>query len=124
MNMELGLSIEERDNYLLIQVEGEWTRDSIKLGMEDVAREAKERGYTHILLDIRKLSTPKKSFYRFLAGEYAAEVWSDPVKLRVAVFRNEVIDKFGENAAKNRGADLIVVSDIDEALAWLLESSA
>ena len=120
-DMKLDVSFEEADGYLLVRVMGKWTPDAVRQGIEDVAQGAQERGYTRILLDLRKLSAPKTEFARYLAGKHIAEVWS---QLKVAaVSPANLINKFAENTAVNRGANLTVLFDFNEALAWLMRSA-
>ena len=118
--MKLDLAFREADGYLLVQVEGEWTPEAVQQGIEEVAQAAEERGHDRVLLDIRNMSGPKTDLHRFLAGEHAAKAWGHPLRLKVAaVYKEELIDKFTENVAVNRGANIIVLSDIDEAIEWL-----
>lgn len=78
---------------------------------------------TLILIDAFGLSAPKREFDRFLVGEAIAELLPQPMKV-AALSRAELINKFAENTAVNRGARFLVCSNEDEALQWLLEESA
>jgi hypothetical protein len=121
MDTKLDLSFKEGDGHLIVRVAGEGTPDSVKLAIKDIAHAAQQRGFTRVLVDARNLSAPKTGFYRFLAGEEIARVWRD---LKAAIlYPEELIDKFTENTAVNRGAVVIVLSDLDEALRWLMDSS-
>jgi len=117
------VSFEEADGYLLVRFKGDWTPDGVRQAIEDVAKRAQDQGYTRILVDARKLSAPTTGFHRFLAGQDAAKIWGHPLKV-AAVYPGELIDKFVETTAVNRGANLVVLSDVDAALSWLMESPA
>ena len=121
--MKLDLSFTEADGYLLVRVEGEWTPDAVQHGIEEIANAAQEIGNRCVLLDTRKLSAPKAGFHRFLAGQQIAEAFQGRFKIAV-VSPAELIDKFAEHTAVNRGAQIKVLSDVDEALTWLMENPA
>jgi hypothetical protein len=116
--MKLDLSFDDAEDYLLVRVKGDWTREGVMAGIRDAAQRAQEVGQTRILLDIRELSAPKADMDRFMAGESIAKVFPFPCKV-VAVRSADLIDKFAENVAVNRGAKAIVLSDINEAVRWL-----
>jgi len=120
MDTKLNLSFEESDGHLIVRVSGEWIPDSVKLGIKDVAHAAQQRGFTRVLVDAQNLSAPQTGFYRFLAGEEAARRWRG---LKVAIlYPEELINKFAEDTAVNRGAVVMVLSDLDDALRWLMGS--
>lgn len=84
--------------------------------------EADAGGYTRVLIDGRGLSAPAGEMDRFHVGVAIAEAFGS--RIRVAVlFPAPFINKFAENAAVNRGADMLVVADEDVALRWLLAPS-
>ena len=117
MDSKLKLLFEEKDTHLLVVVSGQWLRDSIKQAISEVGDSARQRGFSKILIDARNLSAPKSDFERFLAGEEIALQWRG---LKAAfLYPEERIKKFTENTAVNRGAVIIVLSDMDEALKWL-----
>ena len=121
--MKLDLSFEDAGDYLHISAKGEWEREEVTKGIRDVAEKALSAGQTRILLDIRELSSPGSELDRFLAGEAIAEFFSSPFKV-VAVRSVDLMDKFAENVAVNRGANFMVLSDFDEAVRWLTGKSA
>jgi hypothetical protein len=109
---------EQADGYLLVRVQGEWTTDNIKQAIEAVSAEILNIGYTRLLVDARQLSAPRQEYDRFLAGVHIA---NDLRGIDIAVlYPAELINKFVEDVASNRGARLLVVSELDEALEWLL----
>ena len=116
--MKLDLSFENTGDYLHVRVRGEWKRQEIMAGIQNVAERAQKAGQTRILLDIRELSAPRNELDRFMAGEAIAKFFHSPFKI-VAVRSVDLMDKFAENVAVNRGANFIVLSDFDEAVLWL-----
>jgi len=121
--MKLELSFEDTGDYLHVRVRGEWKRQEIITGIRDVAERAQRIGQTRILFDIREFSAPRNELDRFMAGEAIAKFFPSPMKI-VAVRSVDLMDKFAENVAVNRGANFMVLSDFDEAVHWLTGGSA
>ena len=116
--MALALTFNDADGYLLARLEGEWTPSALSERIRCIASTAQERGYERVLVDIREMSAPARGFYRYSAGEDVAKYFGTSVSV-AAVYRAELIDKFVENVAVNRGARFIVVPSFEEALDWL-----
>lgn len=117
--MLIDLSYQETDDYLSVSIIGEWTSDDTTRVIDEIAREARARHHTRIFIDARLLSKSRNDYDRYIAGEHIAKAWRH---LKVAILaRAEMINKFTENTAVNRGADIIVLSDIHQALSWLME---
>ena len=116
--MKLDLSFEDTGDYLHIRVRGDWARQEIIAGIRNVAERAQNAGQTRVLLDIREFSAPNNELDRFMAGEAIAKFFPSSFKI-VAVRSADLMDKFAENVAVNRGANFMVVSDFDEAVSWL-----
>jgi len=118
--MAFDVQFNEAGGYITARVSGEWTEDNLKSGIDALAAEARRLGCSRALLDIRDLSRPKSGYDRFVVGEYIAQVWGPPLKLRVAaVAVPDMINKFTEDTAVNRGADFLVTDDMYEAIRWL-----
>jgi hypothetical protein len=65
------------------------------------------------------MSAPASEFDRYLAGKAIAEILGPPFKLAI-LYPAELINKFVEDTAVGRGADLLVSGDRREALQWLI----
>jgi len=112
-------TLENVEGYLLARAKGYWHPDGASRELQMVARAARERGYTRVLIDARGLTDPKSSAYRFMAGEDIAKFFGPAIKV-AAIYPAELIDRLAEITAINRGARFIVVPEIDKALCWLL----
>ena len=120
--MGFNLSFTPRDGYLEIGVAGEWSLDSLYELIDATRRETERTGLSRVLCDGRGMTGHPTEMARFKAGVRTAEVLG--AKIRVAlVSRPEIITRFGENAAVNRGASLKVFADPAEALAWLMSGT-
>jgi hypothetical protein len=118
--MALDVSIHEEPGYLVVGVEGTFEVGDMKSMIQSLMVEGKKRGYDRALVDISRVEGPIKQFDRFLIGQHAAENWRPGLRVAV-VYRAEEINKFAEEVATSRGANLRVVPDVESALHWLME---
>lgn len=118
--MALDVSIHEEPGYLVIAVEGDYEIGDMKRMIQGLMVESEKRGFDRALVDISKIEGPIKQFDRFLIGQHAAELWRP--RLRVAVvYRAEEINRFTEEVATSRGANMRIFPDVESALHWLME---
>ncbi|MGD0584611.1 MAG: hypothetical protein ABSA86_02395 [Oryzomonas sp.] len=116
--MAIEVQFHIHPEYLLVKMCGEWTTPAMRQALNEIKTEADHQGFKHLLFDMCELSRPDSEMTRFWSGEYVAQVLPPPFK--VAVFANpELVNKFGEDTAVNRGAIFKVFSDEQEALRWL-----
>jgi hypothetical protein len=106
--------------YLLVLAPPPWTTENAKQVIEETKTEAIQRGYTRILFDLTKWSSPEFEIVRFFTGAHLAAVLEPP--FRSAAFAlPEFINKFGENTAVNRGAWFRIFPDKISAISWLMK---
>ena len=120
MEESLSIEIQETDQHLVAIVSGKLTYGNAKELIDLLESESRERGYDLFLVDMLQTGPPEKEIHRFYLGEYAASTLRKELKVAI-VYPEELINKFFENTAVNRGATLTVVGDRVEALSWLLE---
>jgi hypothetical protein len=120
MEESLSIEIQETDQHLVAIVSGKLTYGNTKELIDLLESESSKRGYDLFLVDMLQTGPPEKEIHRFYLGEYAASTLRKELKVDI-VYPEELINKFFENTAVNRGATLTVVSDRVEALSWLLE---
>ena len=113
----------EAEGCLIVNVSGAWDADAARKRLEAVRKQADERGLTRILLDTRGLLPPASETTRFMTGEHIARIFRPPLRV-AALARPEMINRFVENTAWNRGAIFAVFSDEAEALEWLRRETA
>jgi hypothetical protein len=109
----------EHDGYLLVRVGAPWTQNTAISAIDGAKSEAGKRGYNRIVFDLTKWVKPDMEITRFVSGEYLAKALRAPFKV-AAYAAPEVINKFGENAAVNRGAIFRIFSDENAAIQWLM----
>ena len=116
--MKLSVSNLEAVGYLAVAVKGEWNLSDVKELIDALVTEVKQRGQAHLFVDASNLSGNPEELDRFLLGEHVA-VALRHVELAV-VYRADLINKLFQHTATNRGGQVLVVADQQEALAWLL----
>jgi hypothetical protein len=120
--MSIEVHYHDRPGYLYVEAKGQWVLEDARQQIEKAREEADRRGCTRVLVDARELSAPNSELTRFYTGVHIAKVWRRPFKL-ASLARPEVINKFAENVAVNRGAHYAVFADEQAALDWLLQGA-
>jgi hypothetical protein len=99
------------------------TGTDVKATLEAIEAISERHGIRRILVDARKMTEKPSTLGMFEALSGMAE-YGIAAKLRFAVVIGEDDDgvlKFGEDVAQNRGVDLRLFEDRDEAMSWLRE---
>jgi hypothetical protein len=118
--MAMEISCRQGPGYLIVEVSGQWTVDDLDQQDDVIRDEAEKHGLTRLFINARNLSQPDTEMTRFSAGAYVAKFWPQPFRTAV-LYKPELITRFGETVAVNRGAALTVFSDRKAALRWLLQ---
>jgi hypothetical protein len=118
--MNIALFFREGPGCLGVEASGEWTTSDAIQAIETIRAEADRRGLTRLLVDMRKLSEPHSEMTRYFTGEHIAKAWPHPFRTAV-VLKREIYNRFAENTAKNRGAQVSVFFEEEAALDWLLK---
>lgn len=118
--MSVSLSYSKEGDILYASLSGEWETKLLNKAADELAQYAKESGDKYILIDSRGMSAPSSEFSKYQIGEHLAKVWGAPISLYVCIlYREKHISKLLENSAVNKGANIVVLSDYDQALDWL-----
>lgn len=105
--------------YMRVDVEGEYEFEVMVDMIKKVHAQRTEKSIKRVLvvLTAMKGTAPTMDVYRF--GEMAAEMTSDA--RAAAVVNESQHDRFFDDVAFNRGANVGVFTDEEEALRWLME---
>ena len=117
--MDLDVSFEAKDSYLEVAARGMWKLEDVKEVMSLARAKADAGDQTRVLLDMRNVGNVKKQMDRLHSASHAVEVFGSDVKV-VVVGQSHSITKMTEDFAVNRGVNLLITGDEDEALKWLL----
>ncbi len=118
--MESVITFEARAGYLYVEGQGASDVKTIRQALSTIKAQADECGLSRILINARQVNRPMVGLDRFWMGEYIAELFGPRYRIAV-LYVKEFINKFAENVAVNRGADLLVTHDDAEALEWLMK---
>jgi len=117
--MSFKLVYRQEQNYLFIEVRGQWTIDSAEEAIEEIHNEATKRNLTLLLLDTREVSQPDSEWTRFRAGEHWAKFFGHPFK-GAFLTRPDLFNGFAETVARNRFANVEAFFEEEQAVEWLL----
>jgi hypothetical protein len=121
--MSIEFQIKARDKYTEFTCQGEFSYKGMLDLINKALNLAKKEKSMGVLLDIRNLEgSSLTTMERFDLGSVGANMQlSQKSVIPIAVVgRDKLIDprKFAEIVAKNRGANVIVTTDFDEAVSW------
>jgi len=119
--MSLTWILSDQPDHLVVEASGEWQIQSVLRMIEAMAARCRERGLTRALCDLRGVRGPLGSIDRYLAGARVASTMRT-VKLAVLAAPDAVVTGFGAAVAANRGAQMFVTKDEDEARRWLFSA--
>jgi len=120
--METQVTFQRETGYLRVTCCGPFPSTTYREILDSILRQAADSGDTRVLLDGRALSAPTQ-VDRFDVGVAVAELFRGRIKLAV-LFPRHLITKLAETVAVNRGASVLVVSDEEDALRWLVGKNA
>ncbi len=126
--MGMTLKTQSETDLLRVTLGGEFTMPEAKQTFLQILDAAAQANARRILVDGREVRGTLSTVERYELGEFVALATLDRVSSgaiafpRIAcVLVEPVLDpqRFGEMVARNRGAQLSVFANIDDAVAWL-----
>ena len=118
--MALQWVLEDRQDYLLAQLDGEWLLPSLFRMLDEIAERCRENGYVRVLCDCRNVHGPLAEVSKYLLGTRVAEVLPT-IKVAAVVAPDAVVTGFAGDVAARRGARLFTTKSLDDARQWLFE---
>jgi hypothetical protein len=109
---------QNKGSHLFVEVSGLYSLELLMSTVHKVADHCREENLNKALIDLRNMQGDPSILDRYKVGIEIANVWGPRIKAAV-IAKADVIDHMGENTAVNRGANLTVTSDEDQALKWL-----
>jgi hypothetical protein len=124
----MTVDFESRKHYLRATVRGAFTLRAAQDTYDEAIKAAVASGHTRILIDANGVTGMPTQDERYMLGLFVAaeqrilSAKTPPVDVKVAFLgRQPLVDpnRFGETVAVNRGANVKVSEQLEEALAWL-----
>jgi len=121
--MEYTTEYKEMDDIYLVQVTGRVKRPDDSVALQQFARQIEEEsGHHRFLFDMRQAQIVAGTYSTFETGTVPNDASRKQLQEIVAlVYAGDLEDhKFMETVAVNRGYQLKVFDDMDEATEWLI----
>jgi len=126
--MTISVALEPHETYLVARLAGPFALEAAQAAVEHFIEAAVERQLSQILVDVRQVQGEPTVAERYLFAEFVAQaavsqaVRQSGLLIKLAfVGQAPLMDpaRFGMMVARNRGAQVVVVEDVNEALNWL-----
>ena len=118
--MDTEMHFEETDQWLIARLRGALKITGFTAGYERIAIECKRAGKTKALVDMTGATIPLAVADKFAMGKAAVVFAQAGIQVAVYGLPSQVdTGKIGELTAVNRGVNIRVFTDLDEAQTWL-----
>jgi hypothetical protein len=122
MAMIEGLSIIQEEAYIRFDYTGEFSIVMGKQCIDAMVEACSQTQISKALLDCRNMTGEIKMFSSFMVAEYGVKMIGIISKTALVAREDQMLsDNFVENVAVNRGVNLKLFTDADEAIDWLKE---
>ena len=126
-NAHLDLTAEEKSGYLHVTLDGVYSLAEAKNIFVRILDILEEKQIPKLLLDVSKLNGTPSKIEIYEMGKFGAEQGFNFTKkgihpIKIAYYGKEPFidhNRFGQTVGNNRGLDLLVTTEIDEALRFL-----
>jgi len=114
------LRIDDKGTYLLVEFFGEFGVEAGKRCVDRMVEACVTHKRSKVLLDCRRMTGNMPVLDRFQVAEYGATRGRQFMRLALLNRENVLLpDNFVENVAVNRGMDMKIFTDYNEAERWL-----
>jgi hypothetical protein len=122
----MNVSYEVKDDCIFLEITGEFSLLTARSMLSEWVEKARSRTWKRILCDITLLTgfTAQQmlAMIRFNTGELVVEAIPKDFKVAIVETSQQLIEsqsRYAENVMVNRGVNLKVTDNLDEALRWL-----
>jgi len=120
IKMPLTFHIDQREGYLHVEVSGTFDLEQAKKSFRTFFDAAHAHSLSKILIDCRKMEGSPQDLGRYqLAEAIAAQAGGSFRLVFLRKVKEPISDRFYETVAFNRGVNLKVTTDPEEAFKWL-----
>ena len=116
------LRIIQKDVYVRFEYTGEFSQAAGKQCIDAMVEACRRLQIPKALLDCRKMTGKIQILEGFMVAHYGGKMRGFLTKTALVGREDQMFpDNFVENVAVNRGVNLKIFTDIEEAIAWLKE---
>jgi hypothetical protein len=122
--MSYQLKLKKEPAYLFVQVTGIRTLETVLAAGKEVILACDEQGYNRVLVDVQEMTGELTTFEVYDLGTGDLKEFRRPGQLKMAILdleENRSRFRFFETVFHNRGYNLRIFSNMDEAIKWLRE---
>ena len=114
------LKIIQKDAYVRFDYTGEFSQAAGKQCIDAMVEACRRLQISKALLDCRKMTGEIEILEGFMVAQYGGKMRGFLSKTALVGREDQMFpDNFVENVAVNRGVNLKIFTDIEEAIAWL-----
>lgn len=114
------LRIIQKDAYVRFDYTGEFSQAAGKQCIDAMVEACRRLQISKALLDCRKMTGEIEILEGFMVAQYGGKMRGFLTKTALVGREDQMFpDNFVENVAVNRGVNLKIFTDIEEAIAWL-----
>jgi hypothetical protein len=118
--MALSWVFEDREDHLVVRLEGEWILPSLFRMLDETAERCREFGHLRVLCDFRNVHGTLAEMTKYLIGARVAEVLKT-IKVASLVAPDAHVTGFAPEVAARRGGRLFTTKSLEDARQWLFE---
>ena len=120
MTMMKGLKIIQSKGYILFDFSGEFNQEAGKQVIDAMVEACTQSQISRALLDCRNMTGEIQILESFMVAKYGVKMIGSISKFALVGREDQMFpDDFVENVAVNRGINLKLFTDADEAVNWL-----
>lgn len=117
-----GLRIIQKEAYVRFDYTGEFSQAVGKQCIDAMVEACSQLQLSKALLDCRKMTGEIQILESFMVAEYGGKMRGFLSKTALVGREDQMLpDNFVENVAVNRGVNLKIFTDIEDAIDWLKE---
>jgi hypothetical protein len=117
-----GFRIIQKEAYVRFDYTGEFSEAAGKQCVDAMVEACSQLQFSKALLDCRKMTGEIQILESFMVAQYGGKMRGFLSKTALVGREDQMLpDNFVENVAVNRGVNLKIFTDIEEAIDWLKE---
>jgi hypothetical protein len=117
-----GLRMIHEEGHICFDYTGEFNEVMGKKCIDAMIEACGQAQISKALLDCMNMTGAIQIFDSFKVAEYGVKMWGVILKIALVGREDQMFtDNFVENVAINRGINLKIFTDVDEAVIWLKE---